>query len=348
MSAVAKDSINPDSNDSSSPGKDTEIHSLLETSLGVSLPLHISLSAPLVLRTENKDEYLEALLSALKPLAKSYKSGITVLPDHLSWHLNEDGSRGFLVLRVLEDADCNFDGRRASPEVRCEKGGASEDQKRGMRSVTRDEGQEKDLGSVHQEEEIGCLDIAKEKEKVQHVNKADTESGLGNLDGSRRLGKTKEYGTSHQSKGGSNGTGLNELLSASNRIAKQFNQPELYVSGSSATRSSTSKPSPSQSHPRKEATGKGTDRGNFSGYFHISIAWALKIPETQQGDKKTSSSEEPPSPWSPEINETLSQIKQTRITFDEAKVRIGKDVTSIPFGTKRAGKMSFFSNDRTP
>lgn len=308
------------------------------------MPLHISLSAPLVLRTENKDEYLEALLSALRPLAKSYKSGITILPNHLSWHLNEDGSRGFLVLRVLEDADRSLEVSRASSEVRCEKGGASEEQERGVRNVARDKGQEKDLGSVYQEKEIERLDFAKEKETVQRFHHADTESGLGNLDGSRGLGKTREYGTSHRSKGGSSGPGLNELLSASNRIAKQFNQPELYSSGSSRTRSSTSEPSPSQSHTRKEAIDERANRGDFSGYFHISIAWALKIPESQQ-DKKTSS-EETTLRWSPEIEETLSLIKQTRITFDEAKVRIGKDVTSIPFGTKRAGKMSFFGNDK--
>lgn len=309
------------------------------------MPLHVSLSAPLVLRTENKDEYLEALLSALKPLAKSYKQGITVLPHHLSWHLNEDGSRGFLVLRVLEDADRSLEGSRASSEPRREKGGTSEEQKRRLRNVTRDEGQEKNLGSVHQEEEVERLDIAQEKEKVQRVDQADTQSGLWDLNETSRLSRTNDYGTSDRFEGRSSGTRLNELLSASNRIAKQFNQPELYASGSSRTGSSTSKPSHNQSHPSREATDTKTNRGDFSGYFHISIAWALKIPESQQ-DKKTSS-EEKTFGRSPETNETLSLVKQTRITFDEAKVRIGKDVTSIPFGTKRAGKMSFFSNERT-
>lgn len=76
------------------------VHSLLRDSLSVPLPLHISLSAPIVQRTETKDAFLEAMSSSLRGAIKSGRSSITVNPIRLAWHANEDGTRAFLVLRV--------------------------------------------------------------------------------------------------------------------------------------------------------------------------------------------------------------------------------------------------------
>lgn len=42
------------------------IHSLLESDLGVQTPLHISLSRPFVLQTEDRGGFLETLKSALR------------------------------------------------------------------------------------------------------------------------------------------------------------------------------------------------------------------------------------------------------------------------------------------
>lgn len=78
------------------------MHSLLQTPLQVPLPLHISLSAPLVLRSETKHAYLHALTSHLTPIIQTLRRPIAVRPASLSWHGNEDSSRYFLVLRVQD------------------------------------------------------------------------------------------------------------------------------------------------------------------------------------------------------------------------------------------------------
>jgi hypothetical protein len=80
----------------------SNVHSLLQTPLQVPLPLHISLSAPLVLRTENKDSFLDTITEGLTSVIRSLRHPITVRPASLSWHANEDKSRYFLVLRVQD------------------------------------------------------------------------------------------------------------------------------------------------------------------------------------------------------------------------------------------------------
>ncbi|KAI7235880.1 hypothetical protein KC330_g4047 [Hortaea werneckii] len=75
----------------------SNIHSLLQNDLGVSLPLHVSLSRPLVLRTEQKEPFLDRLENAI------LTSGVhtfTVRPNGLRWHSNESNSRYFLALGV--------------------------------------------------------------------------------------------------------------------------------------------------------------------------------------------------------------------------------------------------------
>lgn len=80
----------------------SNVHSLLQTPLQVPLPLHISLSAPLVLRTENKDAFLDTITEGITPIIRSLRHSIAVRPASLSWHANDDSSRYFLVLRVQD------------------------------------------------------------------------------------------------------------------------------------------------------------------------------------------------------------------------------------------------------
>ncbi|KAJ5766266.1 uncharacterized protein N7511_003882 [Penicillium nucicola] len=80
------------------------VHSLLHSDLHAQLPLHISLSRPVVLRTEQRAPFTELLQKAIHD---SHISPFEVLPDSLGWASNYDKTRWFLVLRVKKPAhDC--------------------------------------------------------------------------------------------------------------------------------------------------------------------------------------------------------------------------------------------------
>lgn len=73
------------------------VHSLLQNELGVQLPLHVSLSRPLSLKTEQKDKFLHRLKEVT---AETAVREFSLSPTNLIWHPNEDGTRWFLVLKL--------------------------------------------------------------------------------------------------------------------------------------------------------------------------------------------------------------------------------------------------------
>ncbi|KAJ5475289.1 hypothetical protein N7539_008355 [Penicillium diatomitis] len=73
------------------------LHSLLHSDLGAQLPLHISLSPPVVLRTEQRTSFMECLATSIQA---SHVSLFTVVPDTLKWVSNRERTRWFLVLHV--------------------------------------------------------------------------------------------------------------------------------------------------------------------------------------------------------------------------------------------------------
>jgi len=75
-----------------------QIKSLLQDDLGVSLPLHISLSRPLVLTTDQKDTFLTRLKRQIA--GNSDYRAFHVSPFGLAWHPNEARDRWFLVLKL--------------------------------------------------------------------------------------------------------------------------------------------------------------------------------------------------------------------------------------------------------
>ncbi|KAK4550368.1 hypothetical protein LTR36_003335 [Oleoguttula mirabilis] len=79
----------------SRPAEDSSVHSLLQNELGVSLPLHVSLSRPLVLKTEQRAAFLDQLK---KSIQNAGVRAFSAQPAKLKWHPNETGSRYFLVL----------------------------------------------------------------------------------------------------------------------------------------------------------------------------------------------------------------------------------------------------------
>lgn len=80
----------------SSSSSSSPLTSFLTSDLATPLPLHISLSRPLVLRTEDKDAFLNQITDALLRASSSFD----VAMHDLSWFRNPGGHRSFLVLRV--------------------------------------------------------------------------------------------------------------------------------------------------------------------------------------------------------------------------------------------------------
>ena len=86
----------------SASSRKMKIHSLLKSDLGVHLPLHISLSAPLILRTEQREVFMEKLQDAVED------SGVrpfSLQVSGLEWVSNSEKSRWFLVLRLKRPAN---------------------------------------------------------------------------------------------------------------------------------------------------------------------------------------------------------------------------------------------------
>lgn len=83
-------------------GGESPIHSFLRSDLGALLPLHVSLSAPLVLRTEQKSRFQESLEAQLEQLRVN---SFTVNVIGLEWVSNHDNTRFFLVLRLGQPKD---------------------------------------------------------------------------------------------------------------------------------------------------------------------------------------------------------------------------------------------------
>lgn len=74
-----------------------ETHSFLRSDLDVQLPLHISLSAPLVLETDQKDAFAQAVKDAISDVGvRSFSVGLRAV----DWVPNFDKTRYFLVLKL--------------------------------------------------------------------------------------------------------------------------------------------------------------------------------------------------------------------------------------------------------
>ena len=78
-------------------GTQVKLISFLTSDLGAPLPLHISLSRPVVLETATKDDFLENLTGAVQ---HSKVHPFTFSARSLFWYASPDSNRKFLVLRV--------------------------------------------------------------------------------------------------------------------------------------------------------------------------------------------------------------------------------------------------------
>ncbi|KAL3479010.1 U6 snRNA phosphodiesterase Usb1 [Aspergillus californicus] len=78
-------------------GENTKLHSLLHSDLGAQLPLHISLSRPVVLRTEERQPFMDTFQGALQDCDLS---AFDVQLESLDWVSNSEKTRWFYVLRA--------------------------------------------------------------------------------------------------------------------------------------------------------------------------------------------------------------------------------------------------------
>lgn len=88
-----------------------DVSSLLDSDLGAPLPLHISLSRPFVLRTEEKDGFLADCLREIRG------ADFALRVDGLRWFRSPDSGRSFLVLRVLSSRGEKDAKRGRNPEL---------------------------------------------------------------------------------------------------------------------------------------------------------------------------------------------------------------------------------------
>jgi len=76
---------------------ENDIHSFLSSDLGAPLPLHISLSRPIGVVTDQKDVFLTSLIEHVKTCGVR---PFTLVPCGLDWVPNFEITRWFLVLRL--------------------------------------------------------------------------------------------------------------------------------------------------------------------------------------------------------------------------------------------------------
>lgn len=96
--------------------------------------------------------------------------------------------------------------------------------------------------------------------------------------------------------------GLNRLLKLSNRSLASFNQPPLYE-----------KANQNSSGQQKQTNEANED---YSHCFHISIAWSLTEPSTNDNERLASIE--------------LQGLEGLRVRFDCVKAKIGNNICSIP------------------
>lgn len=96
ISTVANEHSDPDSS-SSQKKQQQQVRSSLRSDLDVRQPLHVSLSTPLILTTDNKDTFESTLTRDIEELNLGV---ITTSASGLQWVSNFDGTRYFLIITL--------------------------------------------------------------------------------------------------------------------------------------------------------------------------------------------------------------------------------------------------------
>lgn len=111
---------------------------------------------------------------------------------------------------------------------------------------------------------------------------------------------------------------MNRLLQAANGVAREFGCPELYAGGHSGGAGPGQGGEEGEKRAgRKEGREEVLDRTDR---FHISIAWSLDAGEKLEVEG-----------MSDEAKQVMQEVKGMSISFKDVKVKLGREVTSVPF-----------------
>lgn len=124
------------------------------------------------------------------------------------------------------------------------------------------------------------------------------------------------------------GDQLNKLVHMCNDTAARFDLPQLYVGPSPASRSEDHDDDEHGFESLEIGMSTGTskaasDDADHTDRFHFSLGWSLKAPSSAPSNAKVS-----PVQLQDPVMEQLCQIKPT---FSVLKVKIGNEITSLPF-----------------
>ncbi|PWY71066.1 hypothetical protein BO94DRAFT_476806 [Aspergillus sclerotioniger CBS 115572] len=106
---------------------------------------------------------------------------------------------------------------------------------------------------------------------------------------------------------------LNRLLRLSNRSLARVEQPPLYETSQDVAAVLESK---SRTAQPQVSRGTGQTRGDYSHCFHVSLAWSLTGPSSEEREEI--------------VSIDLQKVHGLNIRFDCVKVKIGNNVSSIP------------------
>lgn len=94
--------------------EEVKLHNFVTSELGAPLPLHISLSRPIALSTDEKGEFVDRLTKSLQSCGVA---AFRVNPSGLAWFKSPDSDRVFLVLQVRSNAGSGNDAVVLNPEL---------------------------------------------------------------------------------------------------------------------------------------------------------------------------------------------------------------------------------------
>jgi hypothetical protein len=122
---------------------------------------------------------------------------------------------------------------------------------------------------------------------------------------------------------------LNKLLRTSNRSLAVFGQPPLYETTATSPQQVTGEKHAGRTYKQVEKPAVTGDSASvdYSHCFHVSIAWSLKEPSTEDKQKVA--------------DMDLRSLSALRIKFSSVKFKIGNVVTSKAFPVRNEDSIGF-------